>query len=470
LEIKFALKKLLWINFLILFALLFTTFPVSAQSETSGDQPVYIVQSGDTLSSIAVRFGTTEDELLTANNLSDANSLSAGQNLIIPGLEGISGTLVTSPVPYGDNLRTLSRRYRLSTDLLSHLNHITSPDELYAGVNLIIPQNDQSTLTGKVALAQDESLLEASIRSGINPWLVASANNLAGSASAQPSDLYYYPDADAPEGNGSISPAIVDVQISPLPLVQGRTVDILVETDQPVTLSGQLGDYTLHFFEDSSNHYSALQGIHAMIEPGLYPLTLQGVYGDNSSFSFQQMIVIESGNYIRDLPLTVDPTTIDPAIVKPEEEQILGITTQITPEKYWDGVFVSPAAYPDQFTSLFGRRRSFNGSDYIYFHAGVDYAGGTGLPIKAPAPGVVVFTGLLNVRGNATIIDHGRGVFTGYFHQSEIDVKVGDKVETGQVIGLVGGTGRVTGAHLHWELWVNGVQVDPLDWLDITYP
>jgi murein DD-endopeptidase MepM/ murein hydrolase activator NlpD len=81
-----------------------------------------------------------------------------------------------------------------------------------------------------------------------------------------------------------------------------------------------------------------------------------------------------------------------------------------------------------------------------------------------------VFAGQLEVRGNATIIDHGWGVFTGYWHQSEIDVQVGNLVEVGQVIGLVGGSGRVSGPHLHWELWVNGIPVDPLEWLVNEYP
>jgi len=61
-------------------------------------------------------------------------------------------------------------------------------------------------------------------------------------------------------------------------------------------------------------------------------------------------------------------------------------------------------------------------------------------------------------------------VYTAYMHQSEILVEVGDRVEAGQLIGLVGGTGRVQGPHLHWEVWVGGVQVDPLDWLKQAYP
>ena len=68
------------------------------------------------------------------------------------------------------------------------------------------------------------------------------------------------------------------------------------------------------------------------------------------------------------------------------------------------------------------------------------------------------------------MIDHGWGVYTGYMHQSEILVEAGDFVEKGQLIGLVGGTGRVTGAHLHWEIWVGGVQVDPVEWLENSFP
>ena len=83
---------------------------------------------------------------------------------------------------------------------------------------------------------------------------------------------------------------------------------------------------------------------------------------------------------------------------------------------------------------------------------------------------MVVYTGKLTVRGNVTFIDHGWGVYSVYFHQSRIDVKVGDRVQPGQVIGLIGATGRVTGAHLHWELWVNGFQSDPLDWLVRAFP
>ncbi len=119
---------------------------------------------------------------------------------------------------------------------------------------------------------------------------------------------------------------------------------------------------------------------------------------------------------------------------------------------------------------MFGNRRSYNDSPYDFFHTGLDFCGQVGQPIYAPANGVVVFSDFLTVRGNATVIDHGEGVFTGYLHQSEFLVQTGDRVEKGQLIGRVGSTGRVVGPHLHWEVIVGGVQVNPMDWLEQEFP
>ncbi len=186
------------------------------------------------------------------------------------------------------------------------------------------------------------------------------------------------------------------------------------------------------------------------------------------------MVLVTSGNYSsEDIPLN-DPSTIDPAVTEPEMQNIVSITSPFTPTRYWNGIFSSPAVDPNCFTSRYGTRRTYKVSNSDIevpgFHSGLDFCGGEGLQISAPAAGRVVFAAPLTVRGNATIIDHGWGVYSGFWHQSQIFVNVGDMVEQGQVIGLVGGTGRVTGAHLHWDLWVNGVQVNPLDWLNQAYP
>jgi murein DD-endopeptidase MepM/ murein hydrolase activator NlpD len=84
--------------------------------------------------------------------------------------------------------------------------------------------------------------------------------------------------------------------------------------------------------------------------------------------------------------------------------------------------------------------------------------------VGAAAHGIVAFAGSLTVRGVSVIIDHGAGVFTGYHHLSRIDVAEGQEVVAGQIVGAVGMTGLATGPHLHWELVVQGVNVDPVFW------
>ncbi len=182
------------------------------------------------------------------------------------------------------------------------------------------------------------------------------------------------------------------------------------------------------------------------------------------------MLILKSGFFPNDPPLVVDPETIDPAVTRPEEEQIAKIIAAATPEKLWTKKFRVPVDAPVCYKSTFGNRRSYNGGPYTSFHGGTDYGVCANLNILAPADGIVVFSGPLTVRGNATLIDHGWGVYSGYWHQKEIKVKVGDRVKSGDLIGLIGATGQVTGPHLHWEIVVNGIQVEPVDWLEHVYP
>jgi murein DD-endopeptidase MepM/ murein hydrolase activator NlpD len=100
------------------------------------------------------------------------------------------------------------------------------------------------------------------------------------------------------------------------------------------------------------------------------------------------------------------------------------------------------------------------------YHAGQDFGAPTGVAIFAPADGTVAMAEPLDVRGNVVILDHGRGIFTGYWHLSEIMVSPGQQVRTGDVLGLVGTTGLSTGAHLHWELRVYTIAVDPMQFLE----
>jgi len=120
--------------------------------------------------------------------------------------------------------------------------------------------------------------------------------------------------------------------------------------------------------------------------------------------------------------------------------------------------FRLPVRAPE--SSPFGLRRWFNGEERRP-HAGLDLAAIAGTPIEAPAPGVVIDVGEFYFNGNTVFIDHGQGLVTMYNHLSRIDAKPGQRVEVGSVIGAVGATGRVTAAHLHWGVTLNGTSVDP---------
>lgn len=426
------------------------------------------------MNEIALKFGVTVQELIDANSIQNPNLISAGTPLIIPGLEGISGILTSKIVLLGENVKTLSEAYGIPIDQFVRLNRITSPTELFLGSSVIIPVNDSSEVTGSFTpLANGTTLLDLSFLNQSNPWEYAISNHSGNLWDFIPGDYLFKPSSSPLTSDGLISPLIDSIEINPLPIVQGATVEIKIKTKEPLVFTGNLNGMKLHFFEADINQYVALQGVYAMAPVGLAQFTLHGS-SETQDFTIDQMILLKSGGFGRDPQLIVPAETIDPAITKPEDEIVASIVSKVTDTKLWgwDGKWQDPVDLAANcIMSKYGNRRSYNGSDYTFFHTGVDFCLSTqSLAIHAVARGKVVYSGFLTVRGYTTIIDHGWGVFSAYFHQKEIFVNEGDMVTPGQHIGDVGNTGRVTGPHLHFEVWVNGIQVQPFDWLDNLYP
>ena len=461
-----------WQKILVAFVIIAMLIPIDLVNAQNNPPPgpIYIVQEGDSLWDIAYRFHVSQADLANINGIADTNQIRIGQQLVIPGLDDLEGVLTTQSVSYGETLRSLSLRYHLSTNLLKRLNHLTSSNELFVGFSLVILQNDNlASLGERLTLNPGQSLLELAVLNDTDPWTILAKNQAISSSSFLPGEIFRGI-GDTDTGPGALPADISDVNISGL--IQGQTAEIQITGTKNITVTGSIMDLNLNFFTTVDGNYVALQGVHAMAQPGLYPLSLSIKQPDGKRFDFSQNTLVYAGDFLYDQPLTVDPATLDPETTVPEDSQWMSLASQVSPETFWDGPFTLPVqpVFGECYASRFGSRRSYNGSDYIYFHTGVDYCGQIGNPIYAAASGIVVFTGQLTVRGNATMIDHGHGVFTAYMHQSEILVEVGDKVEQGQLIGRVGNTGRVEGPHLHFEVLVGGVQVDPLEWLNQTFP
>ncbi len=147
--------------------------------------------------------------------------------------------------------------------------------------------------------------------------------------------------------------------------------------------------------------------------------------------------------------------------VNSDNEKMRAARSNSNPQPYFKGLFSCPLPDGWVLTTEFGQQRYVSGK-FQSRHAARDMAAPAGTDVYATAPGVVTFADELIVNGNTIVIDHGAGIFSSYSHLSEIDVEVGDFVDQGALIGLVGSTGYSTGPHLHFGLVASGYYVDPL--------
>jgi murein DD-endopeptidase MepM/ murein hydrolase activator NlpD len=457
-------KKILFT--LLIFILLSTiTSPVFAQQTET--YPIYIIQKGDTLSLVADKFGTTVNEILAVNDIQNSNVLNLGMRINIPGFPGITGTLKIKVLGIGENLDYLSQKFQISTNQLALLNRITSSTALYAGSEIIVPiPDEQDDTVPPPSVMSSQSLIETAMVTGTTSWAIQMNNGNQYQWSMLPGDGYISPNGTKPINQNPIT----EITIDPLPLVQGATEVIHIKTSHPLSLSGDLSGHQFNFFQNGDNDYYALEGIHALDAPGLKSLKISTSENGVESPLLSQSILLTEGSYIQEAVNGVDPNTIDPVVIK-QEDDILSTISNTSTTKLWDGPFKFPVDDPCP-GSTFGNRRTYNNGAYHYYHTGVDFSvcKANNLNIYAAAPGVIIYTGLLPSKGNYTVIDHGWGVYSCYAHQSQFKVAVGDHVNTGDIIGIIGGTGRALGPHLHWEIWVNHMPIDPLAWTQHNFP
>lgn len=173
--------------------------------------------------------------------------------------------------------------------------------------------------------------------------------------------------------------------------------------------------------------------------------------------------------HVRSKDYKKETLNVEPSKAKPSEELSKRIRAEVdeankiyssfTEKRYWDSAFMLPIK--SDITSSYGNARVFNGELKSY-HAGTDFRASIGSKVYAANKGKVVLAKERYLAGLSVIIDHGEGIYSCYFHLNKTDLKIGDMVEKGSLIGLSGNSGRVTGPHLHFSIVINGVPIDSI--------
>jgi murein DD-endopeptidase MepM/ murein hydrolase activator NlpD len=260
---------------------------------------------------------------------------------------------------------------------------------------------------------------------------------------------------------------------SPQQLESGSPVFFRIELDQPAdSLHGTWLDHPLVFTRaHQDNTWYALAGIDVEQAPGTYPLVLTATEATGGELHASRQVTVLPGSY-KTTTLHVEEKYVAPdaaTLARIAADKVVkdaAFAHQIS-EPLWNGSFRSPVPFTP--TDSFGTRRMFNG-ELASIHRGTDFHAPSGTPVVAANDGVVIIAQGMFYEGNMVVIDHGQQFSTLYMHLSKIEVKVGDRVHKGELLGLSGATGRVTGPHLHFGVRWQGMYVDAVKLLKITLP
>lgn len=262
------------------------------------------------------------------------------------------------------------------------------------------------------------------------------------------------------------------IQIQPKEIQQGRTGIIRVVAPGDTTRMQVLFDGRVYpMYPTNEGDWVGFLVVDMEATRGAdIPVDVYTWSGETGNPPQRDLVSIVWGSFdYQNIAIPYEQTDLLDANTNREElNTLVRVYGRISQQKYWTGALQLPVLGPQ--ISTFGGIRTYNEGVLESRHTGVDYRANLGENTLASGNGVVVFAQRLPIRGNHVVIDHGWGVLTGYSHLSEIYVVPGQRVVAGDIIGLVGATGRVQGAHMHFELTVNGLWVDPSQFLNLTIP
>ena len=257
--------------------------------------------------------------------------------------------------------------------------------------------------------------------------------------------------------------AVVLVAVAPARLPQGGAVVVTVRGPVPEgTMQVRFASRTWPLYQ-VGDRWQTYMGTDPETIVGLRPVVIELVQQEGVQVLARRSVTVGQVRFPQRY-LTFAPGTaalLDAKLVEEEHTKLAAALRTLEPAPLWAGAFRIPVVGP--ITSVYGVASVYQGGSQGWHH-GVDIAAPEGQPVYAANSGIVRLAEPLPLSGIAAIVDHGMGILTYYMHMSAVDVSVGQRVRTGEMIGRVGSTGLATGPHLHWGVHVNGIYVDPLRW------
>jgi len=254
------------------------------------------------------------------------------------------------------------------------------------------------------------------------------------------------------------------VAAKPLEVLQGQIAELKVSDAGLTAIKGRMGKERIPFYPSDGGAYAALVGVDLEAKPGLATVLVTGTTASGQRRQTPIVLKIMPKEFEKEsfsVSKAFDqltPETLE-RIRRDQNEFARAFATSV-PERLWEAPFIMPVHAG--ISSSFGYRRVINGIARAP-HTGVDLRVPMGTEVLAANRGRVALIGDFFFSGNSLVLDHGGGLYTMYFHLSEIKVEQGEEVQKGEVIALSGMTGRVTGPHLHWGALINGARVDPFE-------
>jgi len=360
----------------------------------------------------------------------------------------------------GDTWQALAWRYGVDVESLQVANpHPNSQRQPAIGQTVTIPRTGQIEASGTIANSNDGGLLQLSAVAGVRPWSVAINNGLI-----SPYQPLLYRTIFLEAGNESPRQLPAGMRSLEVSQAAGRPGEALAIRGTTTSTGMVTARFASRDFQVSMNgqRFVGLVGTGAFSEPGQFMLELS-VAGE-PPWSQPWMLVPGEWTF-EEITYTGAAAAIDSDSIRQERERLEIVWNQYGQKPLWSGSFGKPLENFLAISSQYGARRSYAGGPFDHYHEGLDFSAYGGTAVLAPASGSVVLAEPLVARGGAVIIDHGLGVFSGYYHLSEVLVEPGQNVNAGDEIGQVGSTGLSTGNHLHWDFLVGGTWVDPAAWL-----